>query len=98
VRKELGEKPDSPPGGSNEPKSGERPEDPAQAMPKGGSPEDPTGKPPEPEKFPAWVTSLPPEIRDALVGGDAESIPAKYRHVIMRYNLWLQKQRGSSER
>jgi hypothetical protein len=43
-------------------------------------------------EIPPWVANLPPEIRDAFVGGDAESIPAEYREVIRRYNLWLQKQ------
>jgi hypothetical protein len=45
---------------------------------------------------PAWVAALPPEIRDALAGGRAESIPARYRHLIERYNLWLQKNQKES--
>ena len=47
------------------------------------------------DDVPAWVTALPPEIRDALAGGRAERVPAKYRHLLARYNLWLQKNRKS---
>ena len=48
-------------------------------------------QPKRPDNVPAWVAMLPPEIRDALSGGEAEKIPARYRHLIQRYNLWLQK-------
>jgi len=99
VRKQMGEKPEPAGGEKAQPESGERsPEKPAEAMPRGGSPEDKETPPPDAERFPAWVTSLPPEIRDALVGGDAESIPARYRDLILRYNLWLQKRQGSGDR
>jgi hypothetical protein len=61
----------------------------------------PTGKPEEPETdagnrdddVPPWFAQLPPEIRDALAGGAYERIPAKYRPLIQRYFLWLQKNR-----
>ncbi|MDJ0522217.1 MAG: hypothetical protein QNJ90_09105 [Planctomycetota bacterium] len=37
------------------------------------------------------MATLPPEIRDAMAGGRAEDVPAKYRHLIKRYHLWLQR-------
>jgi len=77
----------------DEPKSGERsPQDPARRMPKGGEPEDvkPDGSRRE-DGMPAWFLSLPPEIRDAMSGGRAEDVPPRYRHLIERYHLWLQR-------
>lgn len=41
--------------------------------------------------MPSWFAALPPEIRDAFAGGDYERIPARYRPLIRRYHLWLQK-------
>lgn len=66
-----------------------------------------TGKPEDKEKpedasrgpdVPVWFTALPPEIRDALAGGQAEKIPQKYRHLIARYNLYIQKQAAKTGR
>jgi len=61
-------------------------------MPKGGEPEDlnPDGSKRE-DNVPAWMAALPPEIRDAMAGGRAEDVPARYRHLIKRYHLWLQR-------
>lgn len=63
-------------------------------MPKGGTPEDlnPDGSKRD-DNVPAWMAALPPEIRDAMAGGRAEDVPAKYRHLIKRYHLWLQRNR-----
>lgn len=41
------------------------------------------------------MTALPPEIRDAFAGGQAEKVPARYRPLLERYNLWLQKNQKS---
>ncbi len=70
---------------ANQDKMRARPEDPEKAK-------DTARK----DDVPAWFTALPPEIRDALAGGQAEKIPAKYRDLITRYNLYLQKK--ASER
>lgn len=83
-----------------DPKNGEKsPTDPAKQMPKGGQPEDPETNPAERrDNIPAWAASLPPEVRDALAGGRAEDVPARYRHLIRRYHLWLQKQAAGTGR
>ncbi len=93
ARKQLSEQQRSAQNENKDPKSGEKsPTDPAERM--GKARRDKEGKAGESrdDNVPAWVTALPPEIRDALAGGQAEKIPAKYRHLIARYNLFLQKQ------
>lgn len=93
ARKQLGQEQNKQ-RGKSDPKSGEKsPRDPARDLPKGGQPDDPEiDQPKRKDDIPAWMVSLPPEIRDALAGGRAEEIPAHYRHLIRRYHLWLQKQ------
>jgi hypothetical protein len=81
--------------GNSEPESGERsPKDPANRT-RDGKPGEAQTDPEtaRPDDVPAWVAALPPEIRDALAGGQAERIPARYRHLIRKYNLYLQKSR-----
>ena len=61
-------------------------------MPKGGKPDEvKSDGSKRPDDVPAWMAALPPEIRDAIAGGRAEDIPAKHRHLIKAYHLWLQK-------
>ena len=81
---------------SGDPKSGEKaPSDPARRVPKARPEADAKGDPASRgDDVPAWVTALPPEIREAFAGGQAEKIPARYRHLIQKYNLWLQKSRA----
>lgn len=83
-----------------EPKSGEKsPTDPARNMPKGDKTDDPNiEQPKRQDNIPAWAASLPPEVRDALAGGRAEDVPARYRHLIRRYHLWLQKEAARKDR
>ena len=61
-------------------------------MPKGGQPDDINADGSKrDDNVPAWMAALPPEIRDAMAGGRAEDIPSRYRHLIKRYHLWLQR-------
>jgi len=91
ARKQMGQKR----GGPSKPKNGEKsPTNPAQRLPNGDKPKDPAaGEEPQHPTTPPWFASLPPEIRDALAGGRAQDIPARYRKLIQRYTLWLQRHR-----
>jgi len=97
ARKRLDE--DSHAGSEKKPERGD-PSKPAERdRSRGGKPEKGAqGETGRNDDVPAWVTALPPEIRDALAGGRAEKIPARYRHLIARYNLWLQKKAGKRGR
>ncbi len=89
ARKELGEKNEQ-----NDPKDGDKPKDPAKRVPKGGKPDaSKVDQAQRKDNVPPWAATLPPEIRDALAGGRAEDVPAKYRPLIKKYHLWLQKNR-----
>lgn len=92
ARKKLEEQKRNASRDQKQPKSGEKsPTDPARRVPK-IPPEDGGGTGAErDDDVPPWVTALPPEIRDAFAGGQAEKIPPRYRHLIQKYNLWLQK-------
>jgi len=94
ARKQQGEKKDP----QGEPKNGEKsPTNPADRLPNGGKPENPdASSDPQKNPTPPWFASLPPEIRDALAGGRAQDIPARYRKLIQRYTLWLQKHGAGS--
>ncbi len=99
----MGERPEGaqPKGENGEPQGAEKsPQNPADRRPDGqGEPGSAETNPNDPKSpFPGWVTSLPPEIRDALVGGNAEAIPARYRDVIRRYTRWLQEQSAKTSR
>jgi hypothetical protein len=63
--------------------------------PKDGRPETDTARD---DDVPAWVTALPPEIRDAFSGGKAADIPAQYRKLLERYQLWMQKNQNRKSR
>lgn len=87
-RKEMGEQPD--------PKDGRKsPEkDPSDANPKPGEqppPEAEKGRPP-PDAPPAWWTSLPDSVRQAIVSGRTEDVPPRYRSRIQAYRKWLAEQ------
>ncbi len=76
----------------NKPENGEKsPNDPAD-KPYTANKEDPA-KPKDPEavKWDTWVTQLPPEVRDAVDGGKIEMIPVRYRQMVRKYLLFLQK-------
>jgi hypothetical protein len=81
-----------------QPEGGKDPRDPKDRR-TGESPEDEAeaGRARDPN-VPAWATSLPPEIRDAYSGGNAENIPPQYRDLVRRYVLWLARQRGAGAR
>jgi hypothetical protein len=51
-------------------------------------------RPAEEDGKPGWDAALPPEIRDALAGGRAELIPARFRGLIEKYNRRLQEEAG----
>ena len=91
ARKQMGQKNEP----KSEPKNGEKsPTNPADRLPNGGKPEEPgSSDDPQANPTPPWFATLPPEIRDALAGGRAQDIPARYRKLIQRYTLWLQKHR-----
>lgn len=81
-----------------QPKGGQKsPIDPATGLPrKGSAAEDATGKPPHrKDDIAGWRAALPPEIRDAIDAGRSEDIPDRYKSLVRRYNLWLQKHRGT---
>lgn len=100
ARKELAERNKQSAEKQGEPESGEKsPQDPANRMTKGGKQDE---SDPDAAKrnddTPPWFAALPPEIRDAIDAGRGEEIPARYRELVRRYNLWLQKQRKDGRR
>ena len=78
-----------------EPEGGDERTDPRDGTgrPDGGDTEPPTRD----DDVNAWWASLPAEVREALAGGNLERIPARYRRLIERYTLWLQKNRARSD-
>lgn len=66
------------------------------------NPEDARGgnkPPPESEKeksrqpeVPSWMAELPEEARRAIIGGDTENVPDRYRGLIERYHKWIADQ------
>lgn len=42
----------------------------------------------------AWLTTLPPEIRDFLAGGGLEQLPPKVRKIVEDYKRSLLRQTG----
>lgn len=78
--------------GQQDPRSGESsPNDPAKRADASGQPKDSPDGEPRRNDVPGWFVALPPEVRDALAGGQAENVPEKYRNLIRAYTLWLQK-------
>lgn len=87
-RKEMGEQPDP----KDERKSPEK--DPSDGNPKPGEqppPEAEKGRSP-PDAPPAWWTSLPDSVRQAIVSGRTEDVPPRYRSRIQAYRKWLAEQ------
>jgi hypothetical protein len=56
-------------------------------------PDDPSAGGGRDPDTPAWVTGLPPELRDAFSGGKVGGLPAKYQDLVIRYLQWLARQR-----
>ena len=101
-RKELGEGQEKETG--SEPKDGEQetggksPEDPADRPNPSDQAEPDPGDPRRPN-VPAWITSLPPQVRDALVRGDFERVPPEYRERVQEFIRWmLTRERGQDGR
>lgn len=49
------------------------------------------------DSTPAWVVSLPPQLKDAWVRGDFERIPPEYRELIQRYLMALSEAARAEE-
>jgi hypothetical protein len=97
MRKELseGEKPEEgPQEGEREPKEPRDPNERSET-----EPED-EGEPGAAQQnaLPAWAVSLPPQVRDALIRGDFEMVPAEYRELVRRYHRWLLEQEEAGSR
>jgi len=90
MRKELGEGQKE----EDQPKDGEKseprnPRDPQDR--RDGQPEDPETDPgTRRPNVPAWMATLPAQVRDALQRGNYEVIPERYREKIQEYVKWLQ--------
>lgn len=98
MQKELGEgstqEEDDPKNGEKkEPHSPRDPNDPRHT-----SPDDPeAGNSTRPPSVPAWFARLPAQIRDMLVRGDFEQVPAEYRERIQEFLHWLMTQERGNE-
>ena len=74
-----------------EPKGAQKPKDPAKGDYEKGAQKPPDGDksdPAHPEE-PSWLVSLPEQIQRMITGGDTESVPQRYRHLVEAYQKWL---------
>ncbi len=86
-------------GKQNQPKSGDTSNDPAKRLTKGNKSDDEKAKAKARDaEIAGWRAALPPEIRDAIDAGRSEDIPDRYKSIVRRYNLWLQKNRRENGR
>ena len=78
--------------GGKQPTTGAK-ETPTDGSGRGGSvPEDDPEKAAAKENaVPAWMTGLPPEVRDAVANPAFDRVPAMYQNLVRNYLLWLSK-------
>ena len=48
--------------------------------------------------MPPWFAELPEEARRAILGGNAEDVPDRYRPMLERFRKWLAEHAGERTR